>query len=196
MILLDNAKTDDLLEAMMKLGNSIAEVKDIHSQLPGELHMFMDALFGKKRLLILEVDTYKNNIITELKDYCNEKELEICMLDGKNLKADDIKGEFEIIYKDEMPYSIRKKPHYVSDNRQLIIVEGLTGNTDIEVLRAFMYMASLEVYYDDIANLPKDKLPFGSAYVFIADNNFPLKKFESISSYWKDEAAILDLMSI
>ena len=95
-----------------------------------------------------------------------------------------------------MPYSIRKKPHYVSDNRQLIIVEGLTENTDIEVLRAFMYMASLEVYYDDIANLPKDKLPFGSAYVFIADNNFPLKKFESISSYWKDEAAILDLMSI
>ncbi|WP_139903952.1 hypothetical protein [Clostridium thermarum] len=93
---MDNAKTDNLLEAMMKLSNNIAEIKDIHSQLPCELHMFMDALFGKKRLLILKVNTNKNNIITELKDYCNEKELEICMLDGKNLNTDDIKGEFEI----------------------------------------------------------------------------------------------------
>ena len=55
MILLDNAKTDNLLEAMMKLSNNIAEIR-IYIHNYSELHMFMDALFGKE-ILILNVNT-------------------------------------------------------------------------------------------------------------------------------------------
>ena len=75
----------------------------------------------------------------------------------------------------------------------MIIVDNLGQKTNIEILRAFMYMGSLGSSYDDIQSLPKDKLPYGSAYVFIADNEFPLKEFASISSYWHDEAVVLDL---
>lgn len=167
--------------------------QDINILFSDDLNVFMDSLFGRKRLIILKVNMNKGKVIKELKEYCKRKGLEICKLDGKNLTVDSIKGECEIFYEDGMPYYNRKKPYYVSGSKQMILIDNLVEDTDIEVLRAFMYMGSLECYYDDIENLPKEKLPYGSAYVFIAENNFPLEKFASISSYWRDEAAILDL---
>lgn len=162
-------------------------------QFPSTLNMFINVLFGKKRLLILKAEGNKNDIIKELKNFCNEKKLDFYKLDSKQLDVDDIRGEIEIIYKEGRPYSKRKKPYYVSGNNQMILIDDLGQETNIETLRAFMYMGSLGSYYDDIENLPNDKLPYGSAYVFIADAEFPLKRFASISSYWHEEAAVLDL---
>ncbi len=158
-----------------------------------ELNVFMDSVFGRKRLLILKVDSNKNNVIKELTEYCKRKELEFYNLDGENLTVDDIRGEGEIFYENATPSYSRKKPYYVSGSNQMILVDNLGEETDIEVLRAFIYMGSLGCYCDDIENLPKEKLPYGSGYVFIADNKFPLKEFASISSFWNYEAAILDL---
>lgn len=182
------------LKLLSQLGSSITiGDQGIDPQLFNELHLFLDVLFGKKRLLILKVNINKNNIIKELMDYCNMKKLEFCKLDDMNLKVDDVKGELEIVYENGEPYSNRNKPNYISGSNQMIFVDNLGEETDIEILRAFMYMGSLGSYYDDIKNLPKEKLPYGSAYVFIAENNFPLKKFASISSYWLNEAAVLDM---
>jgi len=182
------------LKLLSQLGSSITiGDQGIDPQLFNELHLFLDVLFGKKRLLILKVNINKNNIIKELMDYCNMKKLEFCKLDDMNLKVDDVKGELEIVYENGEPYSNRNKPNYISGSNQMIFVDNLGKETDIEILRAFMYMGSLGSYYDDIKNLPKEKLPYGSAYVFIAENNFPLKKFASISSYWLNEAAVLDM---
>ncbi|MBU3112692.1 PGN_0703 family putative restriction endonuclease [Clostridium lacusfryxellense] len=167
--------------------------QDINTLFSNDLNVFMDSLFGRKRILILKVNMNKAKIIKELKEYCERTKIEVSSLDTKNLTVDNIKGECEIFYENGMPYSYRKKPYYVSGANQMILVDNLAEDTDIEVLRAFMYMGSLGCYYDDVENLPKEKLPYGSAYVFIADNNFPIKRFASISSYWNDEAAILDL---
>lgn len=186
-------KGKDILEAM----NDICKIKInkeiLKSDLSNELSMFLDALFGKKRILIIKVGDNKEKIIEKVIKYAEQMRLEVCKLDTNSLNSSIIKGELEISYIDGMPYYKRKTPHYISENKQMIIVDNLNESIDIEVLRAFMYMASLECYYDDLNNLPKDKLPYGSAYTFIADDKFPIEKFASISSYWSDEAAILDL---
>jgi hypothetical protein len=185
---MDIKKIEALANMKFLLGDQGAELEEC-----SEMNLFLDTLFGRKRLLILKVNGSKNKIFKELNNYCKVKNLQAINLHGQNLKVEDVRGEIEITYIDGMPYSDRKKPFYVSGNKQMIIVDNVDKNVDIEVLRAFLYMASLDCYYDDIENLPKDKLPFGSAYVFIAEDNFPLDRFAAISSYWKDEAAILDL---
>ena len=187
MILLNNKRITELAKM------SSYAVGDMDTGSLDELQLFMSTLFGMKRLLILKVNSNKNHVIKELKGYCHETKLEVCKLDGQNLTPDSIKGELEIIYKKGMPFSENSKPYYVSGNNQMIIVDNLNEDTDLEVLRAFCYMGFLDGYYDDVSNLPKDKLPYGSGYVFIADDNFPLEKFASISSYWHHEAAVLDL---
>lgn len=158
-----------------------------------DLQLFLGALFGKKRLLILKVNHHNNKITKALEDYSKEKGLGIVMLDGKSLTADSIRGEWEFTYENGIPYSNRKKPYYVTDQKQMIIVNHLEEDKNLEVLRAFMYMASLGDYDFHLEDLPMEKLPYGSSYVFIADDKFPLKRFAGISSYWHDEAAVLDL---
>lgn len=167
--------------------------QDINVLFSNDLNVFMDSSFGRKRLLILKVNMNKTKVIKELKAYCKRKELEVCKLESENLTVEDIKGEREVFYENGMPLYNRVKPYYVSGSNQMILVDNLAEDIDIEVLRAFIYMGSLGVYSEDIENLPKEKLPYGSGYVFIAENNFPIKKFASISSYWHYEAAILDL---
>lgn len=167
---------------------------DTVSEKADELHMFLAAFFGRKRLLVLRVQNNHRKILKELKNYCTDKNLELCRLDEKKLSEDYIKGEVEINYVDSSPESWgRKRPSYIRDVKQMIIVEDLNETTDTEILRAFMYMGRLGTYYNDLENLPKDKLPYGSGYVFLADEDFPLQRFASISSYWNEEAAVIDL---
>ncbi|WP_315118263.1 PGN_0703 family putative restriction endonuclease [uncultured Clostridium sp.] len=163
----------------IKIGDQGA---DLH--LPDELNMFLDDLFGKKPLIIIKVNGSKNKIIKELERYSKKRSLEVCKLDARTLNSNNI---------EEMPYSDRKNPYYISKNKQMIIVDNLDESTDLEVVRTFMYMADIDCCYDDIINLPKDKLPYGSAYVFIAEDSFPIERLASISSRWNDKAAILDL---
>lgn len=186
-------RLDDLLSRIAEIGEFQIGDQGLELQMPSELNMFLDAVFGRKRLIIIKVNNGKGNIIKELHGYCNEKGLEICNLDGSSLEVNDIRGKTEIVYDEGIPCSSRMKPIYISDSKQMIIVDNLTEKTNIEILRAFMYMGSLGSYYDNIENLPKDKLPYGSVYVFLAEDNFPLKEFASISSYWNDEAAVLNM---
>jgi len=186
---------DDIITMYSNRDNTKTRIgdQDINIAFSDELNVFIESLFGRKRLLILKVNNNKKNVIKEPKEYGSRKGLGVCTIDAKDLTVENIKGECEVFYEDGMPYYNRKKPNYVSGSNQMILVDNLAEETDIEILRAFMYMGSLEAYHDDIGNLPKEKLPYGSTYVFIADNNFPLKRFAAISSYWHDEASILDL---
>lgn len=70
-----------------------------------DLNMFLNAVFGRKRLLILKVDSRKGEALKELKRYCAERNLEYYSLHGENLKVDAVRGEIEISYIDKMPYS-------------------------------------------------------------------------------------------
>lgn len=195
MNLLDSKRMGEIKKNLRNRDNTKTSIGDqgINILFSNDLNVFMDSLFGKKRLLILRVNVNRNNVIKDLEKYCKRKELEFFKLDGKTLTVDDIKGECEVFYENGMTYNNRAKPYYASGSNQMILVDNLTEETELEVLSAFMYMGSLGCYYYDIENLPKEKLPYGSAYVFIADNNFPLKKFASISSFWHYEAGILDL---
>lgn len=158
-----------------------------------ELSTFMDVLFGKRRLLILKIKSNKKKILKELKTFCMSKEIDFTQLNDQQLTVDFLRGEPEINYADsEGPYYTRL-PNYVSNNKQMIVVPHLSRETDLEVLKAFLYMASLGTYFDNIEKLPKDKLPNGSAYVFLADDQFPLNKFYTISPSARAEFAILDL---
>ncbi|MEW9096003.1 MAG: hypothetical protein AB2417_13060 [Clostridiaceae bacterium] len=164
---------------------------DLH--LPDELNIFLDDLFGRKPLIIVRINGNKNKTIKELERYSKRRSLEVCKLDAKTLNANNTKDESKTTYIKSMSYSDEKSPYYISKNKQMIIVDSLDESTDLEVIRAFMYMAGIDCSYDDVMELPKDKLAYGSACVFIVEDNFSLGRLASISSYWNDKAAILDL---
>jgi hypothetical protein len=158
-----------------------------------DLQLFLNTVFGRKRLIILKVNQYKSKIVKRLNDYTKENGIEFVQLNGKKLTSEAIKGEWDIFYENGLPLSRRKKPFYISEQKQMIIVNDLEEDTDSDIIRAFIYMGRLGVYFDDVENLPGEKLPNGSSYIFIAEDNFPLERFIGISSNGHDEIAILDL---
>ena len=162
---------------------------------PNEISLFLNQFFGRKRLLIIRVEGNKRTVEKALSDYCLANNLEKTLIDGRTLTKEIIKGEVETYYENGCPYSRQKKPEYIADKNQMIIVRNLNDGVDIEVIRAFCYMGFLGSYYDDVENLPDDKLPYGSTYVFLAGKRFPFNEFGSISSHWGDESAILDMRS-
>ncbi|MEQ8154358.1 MAG: hypothetical protein ABRQ25_05675 [Clostridiaceae bacterium] len=185
---------DKRLKALKKMADVSVGDQGPGLEFSSELNIFMDAFFGKKRLIIIRAEGREADIIKELREYCHEKSIEFCRLYGKNLTANDIKGKPEIDYVYDYPEPfLREKPAYISDSKQMIIVENLGEETDIGVLRAFIYMGSPCSNSDDSESLPENKLPYGSAFVFIAGNDFPLGKFASISSFWNDAVSVLDL---
>jgi len=177
----DMCKANVTLEDTENSSNSLFE---------DNLHIFLDCLFGRKRLLVLRVCNNKSSVMKELKKYCIQNRLELTYLDSGTLTVDIIRGEIEILT--DGTYK-RKTPAYISDGKQMIIVKNTNENVDIEVLRAFCYMGFLDSYNNETGNIPIDKLPYGSAYIFLADDDFPTNKFILISSYWQDESAVIDL---
>ncbi|HZK54138.1 MAG TPA: hypothetical protein VFC84_08105, partial [Desulfosporosinus sp.] len=109
--------------------------------------------------------------------------------------SDDIRGEIEIVYGSDQPSYCRKKPAYwPHDKRKVILVDGIDQNTDIEVLRAFLYVACLNGGYD--RDIPEDKIPEGSGFVFLASDDFPFERFASITEYWYEEARIFEVKDV
>lgn len=158
-----------------------------------KVNLFLGAVFGKRRMLIIRNNHNKELLVRALREYCRNNGIEFTKLNERDYTTCGIRGEIEFVEMDGITCHQRKKPLYITDNKQMIIIDKLNHDADIEILRAFIYMASLGAYWDNIDNLPKDKLPYGSAYVFIADNDFPLDRFASISSSWHSETSVLDL---
>jgi hypothetical protein len=174
------------------VGDSLFNL-DSESQINDETQIFLDALFGRKRLQVIRVNGNKTKVLSKLKSFSQKQSIEISFLDGNKLDADFIRGEIELNTVDGYTTYDRKIASYITENKQMIVIENLNEQTDLEVLRAFMYMGSLGSYWDDLENLPEDKLPYGSGFVFIAEEDFPLIRFASISDSWRSEAAILDM---
>lgn len=158
-----------------------------------DLECFL-VLFGIKRMLVVLVcPESKADTLSCIARFAAEKSLELESLDATALRPDDVRGEWEIIYIEGQPYSRRKPPAYwPKEESKLIVVTGLDSATDVELLRAFLYVAC--VCGDcERADLPDDKLPDGSGFVFLADDDFPADRFSAISQYWAEESSILDL---
>ena len=149
LIFLDASRIELYAESNNFIGNQGSPLQSTNV-----LSTFMDALFGKRRFLILKISSNKNKILKELKNYCMEKEIEFSQLNGQHLTVDTIKGELEVIHENGRPIYTRKAPDYISNNKQLIVVPDLSSETDLAILKAFLYMGELGAYYDDIENLP------------------------------------------
>ena len=161
-----------------------------------ELSIFLGALFSIKRMLIIKVNGQaKGKVETEIKEFAESRQFEITSINAKDLTTDDIRGEIEIVYGSDQPSYYRKKPAYwPQDKRKVILVDGIDQNTDIEVLRAFLYVACLNGGYD--RDIPEDKLPKGSGFVFLASDDFPVERFASITGYWSEEARIFEAKDV
>ncbi len=181
------ANKDDYLDEILKEIENEKNKKHFETD---EIIMCFDALFGRKRLLIVRVDENKDEIYNRISEYCANKKIEQILLEAKKMTETSIRGEVEFINNSEC-YT-RKTPYYISGNRQMIIINGTNEEIDFEVIRAFCYMAFMEDY--NIKNLPKDKLPYGSSFVFLAEENFPYEKFDKCGRrYYNDEKHILDM---
>lgn len=131
------------------------------------------SLFGIKRMLVINTDAKgKEHVHRVLKKFANDRGLEFRIF---NAKGANVEG---------LPYYERKKPSYRPENRGMIVVEGVNQETDMEVLRAFLYVACMP-YGED--SLRADQLPYGSGFVFLAYDDFPVERFASITDYFKDE---------
>lgn len=165
---------------------------DLFDDLDNPINRFLDAHFGYKRIIIIKSQNMKRHNKKSIMDYCTNKHIDYHRIDGKTLTRKDIRGDFETTYIDGMPVSSQILPKYIQQKKQVILIENLPYDVDTDLLRNFMYMASLGIYVDSVDKLPKDKLPYGSSYIFIADDTFPYKAFESISDDWYDEAIIFN----
>lgn len=149
------------------------------------LETFLSALFGTKRLLVINTDAKgKEHVLRVLKKFADDRGLEFRIFDAKEANVENVRGEIEIVWEKGMPYYERKKPSYWPENRGMIVVEGVNQETDMEVLRAFLYVACMP-YGED--SLRADQLPYGSGFVFLAYDDFPVERFASITDYFKDE---------
>jgi len=157
-----------------------------------DFSLFLNMCFETKRIIVVKCKNRKRYVKKNLKDYCINNEIDFQTLNAQVISAINIKGNYEIIQVHGKPESQRILPKYIKKTKQMIVVENLDNNINIEVLRAFTYMACLGSYWNNIENLPKDILPYGSAYVFIVDENFPYAKFDSITSHWREELIVYD----
>ena len=149
------------------------------------LETFLSAGFGIKRMLVINTDVNgKKHVLRVLEKFAENRELEFNIYDAKGANVEDVRGEIEIVWEKGMPYHQRKKPVYWPENRGMIVVDGVNQETDIEVLRAFLYVATMP-YGEDC--LRPDQLPYGLGFVFLAYDDFPFERFASITDYFKDE---------
>lgn len=144
--------------------------------------------FGIKRMLVIDTDPEgKKHVLRVLKKYARDREMEFKIFNASGASVEDVRGQIEIVWLDGRPYHQRKKLSYWPENRGLIVVEGVDQETDIEVLRAFLYVAAMP-YSED--RLQSDQLPYGSGFVFLAYHDFPVQRFASITDYFNKD--ILD----
>lgn len=153
---------------------------------------FLNGCFGIKRAIVIKSDNNKRYIKNHLKHYCADNSIQIHFIDAKKALVDTIRGKIEIIQNRGLPEHKRILPEYIKESKNMIVVENINKDANLDMLKAFTYMACLDSWYDDVKNLPKDKLPYGSSYVFLDNNDFPYDKLSSITSYWNDEMVIYD----
>jgi hypothetical protein len=147
------------------------------------------SLFGIKRMLVINTDREgKKHVLRVLKKFANDRKLEFKIFNASGASVEDVRGQIEIVWIDGEPYHQRKRPSYWPENRGIIVVEGVNQETDIEVLRAFLYVACMP-YGED--RLQLDQLPYGSGFVFLAYHDFPVQRFASITDYFRDEYATI-----
>lgn len=138
--------------------------------------IFLNLYFRRNRIIILKTD--KNKTTKHLlKEYCSKKNLLYTSLGKQPLYVDYIRGAIEV--NEDMTY-YRKKPEYIENKKQMIIVEHLNKSTDINLVKAFCYMACEGEYSNSVGSISNDCLPSGSNFVFIANSDFPYDKFRSI----------------
>lgn len=144
------------------------------------------SLFGIKRMLVINTDTKgKKHVLRVLEKYARDYELELKFYNAWGASVDDIRGEIELVWLNGSLCYQRKHPSYWPENRGMIVVEGVNQETDKEVLRAFLYVACVPAGCWEC--LKPDQLPEGSGFVFLANGDFPVQHFASITDYFKDE---------
>jgi len=166
--------------------------EDIRVVVPMEtnLQLCLRVLFGVKRLLVVKVDpNNRADVLAELKTFCDSRGLEVEILDAKGLDVESVRGGKQVV-DGPRPAWRRLHPPWWPEKPKMIIVDGLDELTDEEVLRAFLYVACLGIYSRD--EIPEDMLPDGSAFVFLADEGFPLGRLAGISDGWYEESHVLE----
>ena len=160
-----------------------------------EFNLFLTGLFSIKRMLVVKVDEESiKTAVEEIKIFAQKRQFDLEFIDAKKLTVDDVRGEIEVDKSSE--YYTRKRPFYWPDkHRKVIVVEGVDNKTDIEVLRAFLYVACLDSWCDR-TKLPEDKLPDGSGFIFLANDDFSDDKLVSISGYWRAESQMFNMRGV
>lgn len=181
---MDEEKRKKILEKWAKVDPS--EIRIISPFCPDDpLETFLSAVFGIKRMPVINTDAKgKEHVLRVLKKFANDRGLEFRIFNAKGANVEDVGGEVEVVWEKGMPYHQRKKPTYWPENRGMIVVEGVNQETDEEVLRAFLNVACMP-YGEDC--LKPDQLPYGSGFVFLAYNDFPVQRCASITAYFRDE---------
>lgn len=157
-----------------------------------ELEMFLDALFGIKRMLVIKVDAEnKESTVAAMKKFAEKHGIEFEEIDAKTLTVDKLRGEVEFITVNGERYFQRKKPFYWPVKRKMIVVRGLTKQCDKDIFRAFIDIGCLAGYSHN--NLPPSKLPEDSGFVFLAEDDFPNDEFTAMSGYWHEENRLFDV---
>jgi hypothetical protein len=149
-----------------------------------EVASFLKIHFARFPFLIINAEReVHGRLKEELERYAKYIQADIEYLNGATLTVNDVKGEPE--FNDDNNTFTRRRPEYFPDDKiKMIIVENITQNTNVELLRAFLYVG---IRPDSFSGSTSGgyTIPDGSGFVFISEiDSFPDKEFASLSSYW------------
>lgn len=157
------------------------------------------SLFGTRRMLVFRVDeSVRLQVLKETHAYAERLGIDYEVLSATDLTPADIRGGDELVYVDGQPFTKTVPPDYWpdKDRRKMIVVDGLDSSASTDLLQAFVHVAALDGYYDDRSHLPEDRLPDGSGFVFLAGNDFPFSRLDSISQRRREEYMEFDATGI
>lgn len=137
------------------------------------LEDFVTRHLGHKKLMVIRVSDYEEQILEEIEAFCINSERGFILLDGPTLRAETLR-EVEKRNEEALLVAVRN----LSAVRNLDTVE------EAAVFRAIM----------DMADPGNERLGFhkDSSFVFLAEENFPSQEMASISLTWAYESVFLD----
>ena len=188
---------DEMKALVEKYANVKPDTDKVTISFDEEVNTFLGFAGKYFRMLVVRASDNTHDYISDkIRNFTDNNGFDFDIMDGKSLTVDAVRGDIDIVYLDGQPYHKRRKPNYwpQPERRKLIVITGIDGQTEIDVLRAFLYVACLGSNREG-RDLPEDKLPYGSGYVFLANSDFPFDKFGAISDYAHEEMKVFDATS-
>lgn len=165
---------------------------DLFGDLENPISNLMDDNFGYKKVISIGSHNINKNK-KDIKEYCNNKQIDCCRIDWNEVAEKDVNGEVRSTGIKGILKNNQDLPQYIENKKQVILIENLPSKVNVEVLKAFVCRVSTDVNINNINQITKEKSPNKLSYIFLTDETFLYDKFISIAYCYPKEVITFNL---